>query len=494
VALDSDPYTVLGVSREATDAEIAQARRRLSREYHPDVNRDPDAAARFVEIQRAFELLSDPVARAAYDRARGTEAAPGIFVKPAAVNFGVLRSGRPAVDAEVTVSWTGAPPGRIKSDPGGDWWTTLRAEMPDASRVVFFLRAQAAAGATNGLKFERFEVTLDDTTVAVKLRAEIRGVPSAPTPPTFKTADRVPSVPRPAPRPARPTNWARLGPSLLGLAATLITFILFAANSCGGDGGSVASSPPPVHPINIPQARAAGINVRPVFTPSGPAAAEAVKLDTGLGAPVQRGTEIILPAAGVADTAYISLCVAITVADASSYGAAGDTFLESPVGTATVGKETGAAFPAVLPGTYALDLDCSLISETNSLPLGTVTVPNLGVVNGDGGFDNAMVIFASQTSGAVTTVTYGAIGARSDSLVPSDDDACIDADVRTGPDNYWQPVRVLVGQQITSREEWLSLGTLVFRGTSANSPQGSFFYNCATDTELGPLGILVPSE
>jgi hypothetical protein len=209
---------------------------------------------------------------------------------------------------------------------------------------------------------------------------------------------------------------------------------------------------------------------------------------------VQRGTEIILPDAGVADTAYIALCVAVTLADTSSYGAAGDTFLESPVGTATVGKETGAAFPAVLPGTYALDLDCSPISETDSLPLGTVTVPNLGVVNGDGGFDNAMVIFASQTSGAVTTVTYGAIGARYDPLIPSDDDACIDADVRTGPDNYWQPVRVLVGQQITGSDEWLSLGTLVFRGTSANSPQGSFFYDCATDTELGPPGIPVPPE
>jgi hypothetical protein len=55
-------------------------------------------------------------------------------------------------------------------------------------------------------------------------------------------------------------------------------------------------------------------------------------------------------------------------------------------------------------------------------------------------------------------------------------------------------VRVLVGQQITGSDEWLSLGTLVFRGTSANSPQGSLFYDCATDAELGPLGILVPAE
>ena len=59
-------------------------------------------------------------------------------------------------------------------------------------------RVRGCAGAANGLKLERFDVTLDDTTVTVKLRAEIKGVPAAPAPPVFKTADRVPPVPRPA--------------------------------------------------------------------------------------------------------------------------------------------------------------------------------------------------------------------------------------------------------------------------------------------------------
>ena len=70
MALESDPYVVLGVPRDASGDQIAQARRRLSRKYHPDVNLAPDAAARFDEVQQAFQLLSDPAARSRYDRAR----------------------------------------------------------------------------------------------------------------------------------------------------------------------------------------------------------------------------------------------------------------------------------------------------------------------------------------------------------------------------------------------------------------------------------------
>jgi hypothetical protein len=70
---------------------------------------------------------------------------------------------------------------------------------------------------------------------------------------------------------------------------------------------------------------------------------------------------------GVSDATDSSPCVAVTVPDTTSYGAAGDTFVESPVGTATVGKKTGAAFPAVLPGAYALDLDCTTDGAFHSL-------------------------------------------------------------------------------------------------------------------------------
>jgi len=63
-----DYYEVLGVSRTATAEELRRAYRRLAREYHPDVNKSPGADEKFKEINEAYEVLSDPERRAAYDR------------------------------------------------------------------------------------------------------------------------------------------------------------------------------------------------------------------------------------------------------------------------------------------------------------------------------------------------------------------------------------------------------------------------------------------
>jgi molecular chaperone DnaJ len=63
-----DPYELLGVDRDADDAMIKKAYRKLAREYHPDVNPDPVAQERFKEVSHAYEILSDPQKRAAYDR------------------------------------------------------------------------------------------------------------------------------------------------------------------------------------------------------------------------------------------------------------------------------------------------------------------------------------------------------------------------------------------------------------------------------------------
>jgi len=63
-----DYYEVLGVSRNASAEEIKRAFRNLARKYHPDVNKAPNAEARFKEINEAYEVLSDETKRRAYDR------------------------------------------------------------------------------------------------------------------------------------------------------------------------------------------------------------------------------------------------------------------------------------------------------------------------------------------------------------------------------------------------------------------------------------------
>ena len=64
-----DYYEVLGVARDADEATIKKAFRRLARELHPDVNRhDPDAEDKFKEAAEAYEVLSDADRRATYDR------------------------------------------------------------------------------------------------------------------------------------------------------------------------------------------------------------------------------------------------------------------------------------------------------------------------------------------------------------------------------------------------------------------------------------------
>jgi molecular chaperone DnaJ len=63
-----DYYEVLGVGRQANEGDIKRSFRRLARQYHPDMNKSPDAEAKFKEINEAYEVLSDPEKRAAYDR------------------------------------------------------------------------------------------------------------------------------------------------------------------------------------------------------------------------------------------------------------------------------------------------------------------------------------------------------------------------------------------------------------------------------------------
>jgi DnaJ-class molecular chaperone len=83
--MPGDYYEVLGVGRDANRAEVKTAFRRLARELHPDVNdHDPEAEEKFKAAAEAYEVLSDPERRRAYDSyghegLRGAGAAPGGF-------------------------------------------------------------------------------------------------------------------------------------------------------------------------------------------------------------------------------------------------------------------------------------------------------------------------------------------------------------------------------------------------------------------------------
>jgi len=121
-----DYYEVLGVSREASAEEIKRAFRRLAMKYHPDRNKSPDAEAKFKEINEAYEVLSDPEKRAAYDRFghAGVEA---------------LERGRPFDGArfggwgDIFEAFFGATTARRQPQRGADRRATVELELAEAA-------------------------------------------------------------------------------------------------------------------------------------------------------------------------------------------------------------------------------------------------------------------------------------------------------------------------------------------------------------------------
>jgi molecular chaperone DnaJ len=130
-----DYYEILGVERDAAPDEIKRAFRRLARETHPDANPgDPGAEERFRQIAEAYEVLSDPAKRAAYDRG-------------ATFDMGDLFSSFAGIDDLLSRFFGGAagfPFGGMRSGP---------AQGSDVAARVEISLAEAATGATREVHF-----------------------------------------------------------------------------------------------------------------------------------------------------------------------------------------------------------------------------------------------------------------------------------------------------------------------------------------------------
>src|SRR5215467_11554883 len=138
---EKDYYAILGVCAGATLSEIKRAYRKLAKQYHPDVNNNPDAAERFRELTEAYDTLTDPDRRRRYDQLHGTGTGTGT---------GTNTTGAGNSWRQHTSSGNGTKTGTGSTDSDGqaasrilkvleDIWLKIRRRHPEIPRVVIII-------------------------------------------------------------------------------------------------------------------------------------------------------------------------------------------------------------------------------------------------------------------------------------------------------------------------------------------------------------------
>jgi molecular chaperone DnaJ len=126
---DRDYYELLGVRRDASEAEIKKAFRRLARELHPDVSDHPEAEERFKQVVEAYEVLSKPETRELYDRF-GHAGLRSRGFEPTGVDFGNLSDLFAAFFGDDLFGTAARPPGRAR---GADIAAEVEIDLVEAA-------------------------------------------------------------------------------------------------------------------------------------------------------------------------------------------------------------------------------------------------------------------------------------------------------------------------------------------------------------------------
>lgn len=161
MATKRDYYEVLGVPKNASEAELKSAYRKLARQHHPDIDKSPGAAEKFKEISEAYQVLSNAEKRKAYDQFGHAPFEPGGGFGAGAGPFGGFR----------TYTYNGGGP-QVDFDFGGF------ADPFDLFEQIFGMGGFGGAGGPFGQAFRRnptyqMEISFDEAVNGVTKDVEI---------------------------------------------------------------------------------------------------------------------------------------------------------------------------------------------------------------------------------------------------------------------------------------------------------------------------------